>query len=82
MKWKGPFSVSKTTNLPVLTTSLLRALSMVGVHYAEVSIILSLTDGPLSVSHSNEKMQTLFLYTSKRVTEQSVATVVASPFSL
>ena len=48
----------------------------------EGCIILSLTAGPLNVSHSNGKMPTFFLYTSKRVTEQNVATVVASPFSL
>ena len=60
----------------------LRSLSMVGVLYTEGCIISSLTAGPLNVSHSNEKMPTLFLYTSKRVTEQNVATVVVSPFSL
>ena len=43
---------------------------------------LSMTAGPLNVSHSNGKMPTLFLYTSKRVTEQNVATVMAFPFSL
>ena len=43
---------------------------------------LSLTAGPLNISHSNGKMPTLFLYTSKRVTEQNVATVVAFPSSL
>ena len=81
-KWKRPFSVSKTTEHLVLTTSLLRSLSMVDVLYTEGCIILSLTAGPLNVSHSNGKMPTLFLYTSKGVTEQSVATVVAFPFSL
>ena len=45
----------------------------------EGCIILSLIAGQLSVSHSNGKMPTLFVYTSKRVTEQNVATVVASP---
>ena len=55
---------------------------MVDVLYTEGCIILSLTAGPLSVSHINGKMPTLFLYTSKRVTEQNVATVVAFPFSL
>ena len=43
---------------------------------------ISLTAGPLNVSHSNGKMPTLFLYTSKRETEQNMATVVAFPFSL
>ena len=43
---------------------------------------LSLNAGPPSVSHSNGKMQTLFLYTNRRVTDQNVATAVASPFSL
>ena len=81
-KWKGPFSDSKTTKQPVLTTSLLRSLSMVAVLYTEGCIISSLTAGPLNVSHSNGKMPTLFLYTSKWVTEQNVATVVAFPFSL
>ena len=46
---------------------------MVDVLYTEGCIILSLTAGPLNVSHSNGKMPTLFLYTSKRVTEQNVA---------
>ena len=55
---------------------------MVAVLYTKGSIILSLVAGPLNVSHSNGKMPKLFLYTSKRVTEQNVATVVASPFSL
>ena len=53
---------------------------MVDVLYTEGCIILSLTAGPLNVSHSNGKMPTLFLHTGKRVTEQNVATVVASPF--
>ena len=82
MKCKGPFSDSKTSKQPVLTTSLLRSLSMVAVLYTEGCIISSLTAGPLNVSHSNGKMPTLFLYTSKRVTEQNVATVEAFPFSL
>ena len=81
-KWKRPFSVAKTTKQPVLTTSLLRSLSKVGELYTEGSIILSLTAGPLNVSHSNGKMTKLFSYTSKRVTEQNVATVVASPISV
>ena len=63
MKWKGPFSDSKTTKQPVLTTSLLRSLSIVVVLYTEGCIISSLTAGPLNVPHSNEKMPTLFLYT-------------------
>ena len=63
-------------------TSLLGSLCMVAVLYTEGCIISSLTAGPLNVSHSNGKMPTLFLYTSKRVTEQNVATVVAFPFSL
>ena len=41
MKWKRPFSVSKTTKQPFLTTSLLRSFSMVGVLYTEGCIILS-----------------------------------------
>ena len=50
---------------------LLRSLSMVAVLCTEGCIISSLTAGPLSVSHSkDEKMPTLFLYTSKLVTEQ------------
>ena len=81
-KLERPFSVSKTTKQPVLTTSLLRSFSMVVVLYTEGCIILSSTAGPLNVSHSNGKMPTLFLYRSKRVTEQNVATVVAFPFSL
>ena len=72
----------KDNKQPVLTTSLLRSISMVDVLYTEGCIILSLTAGPLIVSHSNGKMPTLFLYTSKIETEQNVATVVASPFSL
>ena len=55
---------------------------MVDVLYTENCVILSLTAGPLDVSYSNEKMPTLFLYTSKNVTEQNVATVVAFPISL
>ena len=55
---------------------------MVGVLYTEGCIILSLTAGPLDVSHSNRKMPALFLRTSKMVTEHNVATVVASSFSL
>ena len=82
MKWKRPFSVSKTTKQPVLTTSLLRSLSMVSVLYTEGCVILCLTAGPLNVSHINGKMPTLFLCTSKRVTEQNVATVMAFPFSV
>ena len=66
----------------VLTTSLLRSLSMVDVLYTEGRIILFLSAGPLNVSHSNGKMPTLFLHRSKRVTEQNVATVVTFPFSL
>ena len=62
MMWKRPFSISKPTKQLVLTTSLLRSLSMVDVLYTEGCIILSLTAGPLNVSHSNEKMPTLFLY--------------------
>ena len=81
-RWKRPLSVSKTSKQPVMTTPLLSSLSMVDVPYTEGCLILSLTAGPLSVSHSNGKMPTLFLYTSKRVTEQNVATVVAFPFSL
>ena len=81
-KWKRPFSVSKTTNQPVLTTSLMTSLRMVAVLYTEGCIILSLTADPLSVSNSNEKIPALFLYTSKGETEQNVATVVASPFYL
>ena len=46
---------------------------MVAVLYTEGCIILSLTAGQLSVSHRNEKMPTLFLYASKRVTELNVA---------
>ena len=46
---------------------------MVDVLYTEGSIISSLTAGPLNVSHSNGKMPTLYLHTSKRVTEQNVA---------
>ena len=57
-------------------------LSMVAERYTEGCIIISLTAGPLNVSHSNEKIPKLFLYASKRVTEQKLATVVASPFSL
>ena len=72
----------KDNKAAVLTTSLLRSLSMVAVLCTEGCIISSLTAGPLSVSYSNGKMPTLFLYTSKRVTEQNVATVVAFPFSL
>ena len=34
--------------------------------YTEGCIILSLTAGPLSLSHSNGKMPILFLYTSKK----------------
>ena len=55
---------------------------MVAVLYTEGCIILSFAAGPLNVSHSNGEMPTLFLYTSKMVTVQNVATVVASPFSL
>ena len=55
---------------------------MVAVHYTDGCIILSLTAGPLGVSIGNGKMPTLFLCTIKRMTEQIVATVVASPFSL
>ena len=55
---------------------------MVDVLYTEGCIILSLNAGPLSVSHSNGKLPTLFLCTSKRATEQNVATVVAFPFSV
>ena len=57
---------------------MLSSLSMVGVPYTEGRIILSLTAGPLNVSHSNGKISTLSLYASKRVTEQNVA----SPFPL
>ena len=71
-KWKRPFSVSKTTKQQVMATSLLRSLNMVGVLYTEGYLVLSMTAGPLNVSHSNEKMPTLFLYTSKRATEQNV----------
>ena len=81
-KWKRSFSDSKTTKQLDLTTSLLRSLSMVVVLYTEGCIISSLTAGRLNVSHSNGKMPTLYLYTSKSVTEQNVATVVAFPFSL
>ena len=81
-KWKRPFSVSKTTKQLVLTTSLLRSLSMADVLYTEDCIILSSTAGPLNVSNCKGKTPTLFLYTSKRVTGQYVATVVAFPFSL
>ena len=77
-KWKRPFSVSQTAKQLVLLSS----LSMVGVLYTEGCIILSLTAGSLNVSHINGKMPTLFLCTSKWVTEQNVATVVTSPFSL
>ena len=77
-----PFSVSMTTKQPVLTTSQLRSLSMVDVLYTDGCIILSFTAGPLNVSHSNGKMPTLFLYTSKGVTEHNVATVVAFHLSL
>ena len=77
-KWKWQFSVSKITKQPVLTTYLLKSLSMVDVLNTEGCIILSLTAGPLSISHSNGKMPTSFLYISKRVTEQNVA----SPFYL
>ena len=52
-KWKRPFSVSMTTKQPVLTTSLLRSFNVVDVLYTEGCIILSLTAGPLNVSHSN-----------------------------
>ena len=55
---------------------------MVAVLYTDGCIFLSLTAGPLSVSHSNGKIPALFLYASKWVTEQNVAIVVASPFSL
>ena len=72
----------KDNKAAVLTTSLLRSLSMVAVLYTEGCIISSLTADRLNVSHSNGKMPTLFLYTSKRVTMQNVATVVAFPFSL
>ena len=81
-KWKRQFTVSKITKQPVLIKSLLRSLSMVDVLNTEGCIILFLTAGPLNVSHSNGKMTTLFLYTSKTVNEQFVATVMASPFSL
>ena len=57
IKWKRPLSVSRTTKQPVLSTSLLRSLSMVDVLYTEGCIILSLTAGPLNVSHSNGKCQ-------------------------
>ena len=72
----------KDNKKPVLTTSLLRSLILVAVLYTGGCIISYLTAGPLSVSLSNEKMPTLFLHTSKWVTEQNVETVVASPFSL
>ena len=65
-----------------LTTSLLRPFSMVCVLYIGGCIILCLTVCTPSVSHSNEKMPTLSLCTSRTVTKQNVATVVASPFSL
>ena len=55
---------------------------MVGELYTEGCIMYSLTAGLPNVSHGNGKMPTLFLYTSKGVTEQNVATVVAFPFSL
>ena len=51
---------------------------MVDVLCTEGYIILSLTAGPLDVSHSNGKMPKLFLLANNRVTEQNVAT----PFSL
>ena len=49
----------------------MRSSGMVGVLYTEGCIILSLTVGPLSLNHSNEKMPT-FLHTCKRVTELTV----------
>ena len=55
---------------------------MMDVLYTEGCTILSMTDGPQNVSYSNGKMPELFLYTSKWVTEQNVATVVAFHFSL
>ena len=58
---------------------------LVNLRAAEVCAIvmfMGVVGSPLSVSHSNGKMPTLFLCTSKRVTEQNVATVVTSPFSL
>ena len=55
---------------------------MVDVLYTEGCIIVSMTAGPLNVSHRNVKMPTLFLHASNRVTKKIVATVVASPFSL
>ena len=46
---------------------------MVDVLCTEGCIILSLTAGPLNLSHCNGKIPTLFLYTRKRVNEQNVA---------
>ena len=59
-----------------------RSLSMVNMCYIRGCTILSLTAGLQSVSRSNGKMSTLSLYINRRLTKQSVATVVASPFSL
>ena len=56
-KWKRPFSDSKTTKQPVLTTSLLRSLSMVVVLYTEGCIISSLTAGLLNVPTAMKKCQ-------------------------
>ena len=56
--------------------------NMMDVLYTEGCIVLSLTAGPLSVSHRNDKMPTLFLYTSKRVTEQNMETAMESHLSL
>ena len=51
------------------------------IKYGGCALHRRLTASPLCISHSNEKMPTLFLHTGKRVTEQNVATVVVSPFS-
>ena len=51
---------------------------MVGVLYTEGCIILSLTAGPLCVTHSNGKIPRLLLCTSKGEIELNVETVVAS----
>ena len=52
-----------------------------GMPNTEGCKISSLTAVPLSVFHSNGKMPTLFLHTSKWVTEHNVTTVVVYPFS-
>ena len=53
---------------------------MVVVLYIGDCIILSLTAGPPNVSYDNGKMPTLFMHECKWLTEQNVATNVASTF--